>query len=293
MKLDQFQFGEMTLTWLDGGITALDGGTMFGVVPKPLWSKKYPANEQNQIECVCEAILIQYRGKNYIIDAGVGAGKLTEKQLRNYGVFEQSAIEDSLAKVALTPADIDVMLMTHMHFDHAGGLTKWMDDQLVPVFPNATIYVTETEWAEMKQPNIRSKNTYWKENWTPIAHLVKTYSDSIEVVPGIRMEHTGGHSDGHAVIKLTQNGQTILHMGDIMPTHAHLNPLWVLAFDDYPMTSIFAKERLLKEAFENGYYFSFYHDAYYRMMQWDESGKVRTFELPRSKKANIPYNLSE
>lgn len=287
--MDQFQFGDMRLTWLDGGITALDGGTMFGVVPKALWSKKYPANELNQIELACEAILIQYNGKNYLIDSGVGAGKLSEKQLRNYGVFEQSRIEESLAKVNLSATDIDAMLMTHMHFDHAGGLTKWEGDQLVPVFPNATIYVTETEWNEMRIPNIRSRNTYWQENWEPIQHLVETYNNTVEVAPGIVMEHTGGHSDGHAIIRLTQNGETILHMGDIMPTHAHLNPLWVLAFDDYPMTSIFAKERLLKEAFENGYMFTFYHDAYCRMMRWDTTGKEITFSLPRSKKANIPF----
>lgn len=287
--MDQFQFGEMELTWLDGGITALDGGAMFGVVPRALWSKKYPVNELNQIELVCESILIQYKGKNYLIDSGVGAGKLTEKQLRNYGVYEQSEIEESLAKLNLSASDIDAILMTHMHFDHAGGLTKWKGEQLVPVFPNAKIYVTETEWNEMREPNIRSRNTYWKENWEPIQHLVETFNDTFEVVPGIVMEHTGGHSDGHAIIRLTQNGETLLHMGDIMPTHAHLNPLWVLAYDDYPMTSIFAKERLLKEAFENGYTFTFYHDAYYRMIRWDQAGKEIEFSLPRSKKANIQF----
>jgi len=87
------------------------------------------------------------------------------------------------------------------------------------------------------------------------------------------MIHTGGHSDGHSIVKLEQEGETILHMGDIMPTHAHSNPLWVLAYDDYPMTSIFAKERLMKEALPNGYRFIFYHDAVYRLVKWDETGK--------------------
>jgi glyoxylase-like metal-dependent hydrolase (beta-lactamase superfamily II) len=291
MVMDQFTFGEMKLTWLDSGITALDGGTMFGVVPRALWSKKYPVNELNQIELVCESILIQYEGKNYLIDSGVGAGKLTEKQLRNYGVFEQSEIEKSLVNLNLSPHDIDAILMTHMHFDHAGGLTKWEGDNLVSVFPNAKIYVTEIEWNEMRNPNIRSRNTYWKENWEPVAHQVETYTEQLNVAPGITMQHTGGHSEGHAIIRLEQNGETVLHMGDIMPTHAHQNPLWVLAYDDYPMTSVFAKEKLLKEALENGYMFTFYHDAYYRMIKWDEAGKEIVFSLPRSKKANIPYNL--
>ena len=182
-----------------------------------------------------------------MIDSGIGKGKLDEKMKRNLGC-EETKVEESLAELGLTPEDIDIILMTHLHNDHAAGLTEWQEGELVSVFPNADIYVSQVEWDEMRNPNIRSRNTYWKENWEPIQHQVKTFEGSIFVLPGIEMIHTGGHSDGHSVIKLTQNGETILHMGDIMPTHAHSNPLWVLAYDDYPMTSIFAKEKLMKEA---------------------------------------------
>lgn len=287
--MDRFKFHSMTLTWLEGGVTALDGGAMFGVVPKALWSRKYPVNELNQIELPCEPMLLQYEGKNYLIDTGVGAGKLNEKQLRNFGVSEESSIEQSLAELDMKPADIDGILMTHLHFDHAGGLTKWVGEQLVPVFPNADIFVTQTEWDEMRNPNIRSKNTYWKENWEPVQHLVKPFDGELVVAPGIKMIHTGGHSDGHAVIRLEQNGEVALHMADIMPTHAHQNPLWVLAYDDYPMTSVFAKEKLIKEALANNYRFIFYHDAYYRMIQWDATGKEITDSLKRSKEAKITF----
>ena len=287
--MDQLLFHNMKLTWLNGGVTALDGGAMFGVVPKALWSRKYPVNDKNQIELACEPILIQYEGKNFLIDTGVGFGKLNEKQLRNFGVSEQSTIFESLQELDMTASDIDAVLMTHMHFDHAGGLTYWEGDQLVPTFPNATVYVTQTEWDEMRNPNIRSRNTYWKENWEPVQHLVKTYEDEIEVAPGVKMIHTGGHSEGHAVIRLEQKGEVLLHMADIMPTHAHQNPLWVLAYDDYPMTSVFAKERIMKEALENGYKFIFYHDAYYRMIQWDVSGKEVVDSLKRSTESLIPF----
>ncbi|WP_455662533.1 MBL fold metallo-hydrolase, partial [Pradoshia sp.] len=101
----------------------MDGGAMFGVVPKPLWSKKYPVNENNQIELRSDPILVQAEGKNYLIDSGIGKGKLTEKQMRNYGVSEESHLDADLAKLGLTTADIDGVLMTHMHFDHASGLT--------------------------------------------------------------------------------------------------------------------------------------------------------------------------
>ncbi len=290
--MDKLTFHNMTLTWLDGGVTSLDGGAMFGVVPKPLWSKKYPVNEKNQIECATEPILIQYEGKNYLIDSGVGFNKLNEKQLRNYGVTEESSILKSLEQLGLTADDIDVLLMTHLHFDHAGGLTRWEEDKLVSTFPNAKIYTTEVEWEEMRNPNIRSRNTYWKENWEPVQHQVETFKESIVVVPGIEMIHTGGHSDGHAIIKLTQNGDTLIHMADIMPTHAHQNPLWVMAYDDYPMTSVFAKEKLMKEAFDNGYKFIFYHDAYYRMIQWDPTGKEIIDSVKRSKEARIQFQTN-
>jgi glyoxylase-like metal-dependent hydrolase (beta-lactamase superfamily II) len=272
-KMDQYKFHEMTISWLDGGLTYLDGGTMFGVVPKSLWSRRYPVNEQNQIELSTDPILIQYQGKNIMIDAGVGFNKMNEKQLRNNGVAEQSRLEDSLASVGLLPEEVDFILMTHMHADHASGLSRRENDQLVPAFPNARIYVSATEWNEMRNPNIRSRNTYWKENWEAIQNQIETFEGELEVLPGVRMIHTGGHSDGHSIIKLEQKEETLIHMADIMPTHAHQNPLWVLAYDDYPMTSIFAKEKIMAEALKNGYGFIFYHDAYYRLIKWDETGK--------------------
>nr|WP_243881254.1 MBL fold metallo-hydrolase [Rummeliibacillus suwonensis] len=276
----------MKLTWLNGGVTHLDGGAMFGVVPKPLWSRKYPANDSNQIELRTDPILIQYQGKNLLIDSGIGNEKFTDKQLRNYGITEQSKIVASLGELGLTTNDIDYILMTHLHFDHACGLTRWQDDQLIPTFENATILVSQVEWDEMRDPNIRSVNTYWEANWKSIVNQVKTFEQQLEVLPGILMVHTGGHSDGHCIIRLTQKGETIIHMADIMPTHAHQNPLWVLAYDDYPMTSVFAKQKLVREIVENGYWVSFYHDAYKRLIKWDTTGKNIIAELPRTRESH-------
>lgn len=285
--MDTLQFHDMTLTWLDGGVVSYDGGAIFGVVPKPLWSRKYASNDNNQIENATEPILIQYEGKNYLIDSGIEKGKLTEKQKRNFGVHEESTIEESLQSLNLTRADIDVVLMTHMHFDHATGLTRYEKDQLVSSFPNATIYMTQIEWDEVREPNIRSKSTYWKQNWEAIQDQVVTFEKELEVVPGITMYHTGGHSSGHAIIKLTQGNETLLHMADIMPIHAQQNPLWVMAYDDYPMDTIYAKQAWLAEAYKNGYKFIFYHDVVYRMIQWDKEGKEMIATLKRSKKRYI------
>lgn len=281
--MDTYNFHNMKLAWLDGGVNFLDGGTMFGVVPKALWSRKYEVDENNLIELRTDPIYISYEGKHILIDSGIGKGKLSDKLKRNLGVRAETKVEESLAQLGLTARDIDIVLMTHLHNDHAAGLTAWADDELVSVFPNAEIHVSQVEWDEMRNPNIRSRNTYWKENWEPVQHQVKTFEGQVEILPGIEMIHTGGHSDGHSIIKLTQNGETVLHMGDIMPTHAHSNPLWVLAYDDYPMTSIFAKEKLMKEALPNHYRFIFYHDAVYRLVQWDESGKEITESVARTR----------
>ncbi|WP_102345241.1 YtnP family quorum-quenching lactonase [Bacillus sp. Marseille-P3661] len=271
--METFQLGDITLTWLDGGVINLDGGAMFGVVPKPLWSKKYPHNDLNQIELRTDPILVQTKGKNLLIDSGIGNRKFSEKALRNFGVAVESKLDESLKKIGLTTKNIDYVMMTHLHFDHACGLTKWKNEMLVPTFENAVIYSTEIEWDEMRNPNMRSKSTYWKENWQAIKSKVSTFSKELEVLPGIKMFHTGGHSNGHSIIKIESGDELLIHMGDIMPTFAHQNVLWVLAYDDYPMDSIKHKQLLMKEGLERGAWYSFYHDAYNRLVKWSTDGK--------------------
>lgn len=157
---DVMKIGDISIHYLNGG-NKMDGGAMFGVVPKPLWSKQYNANERNQINLPTHPILIQTAQYNLIIDAGIGNGKLSEKQLRNFGVDEESHIIADLANYNLTPKDIDYVLMTHMHFDHAAGLT---DQAGHAIFENAIHVVQQDEWHEFIAPNIRSKSTYWDKN---------------------------------------------------------------------------------------------------------------------------------
>lgn len=271
--METLQVGRCKLTWLKGGVIHLDGGAMFGVVPKPLWSRKYPGNENNQIELRTDPILVQFEGKNILIESGIGLGKLTEKQKRNFGVTAESELESSLEKLGLTAHDIDYCVMTHLHFDHACGLTKEQSGEYVSIFPNSTIIVSEIEWKEMREPNIRSKSTYWKENWEAIQHQVETFADEWELGP-IKLVHTGGHSNGHAVVLIKDDHEIAVHMADIMPTHAHQNVLWVMAYDDYPMDSIVAKEKWLKYGLEKNAWFIFYHDAYYRAVKWDSENKL-------------------
>ncbi|MCP3033104.1 MBL fold metallo-hydrolase [Halobacillus sp. A1] len=269
MKIDRAK-----LTWLNGGVTHLDGGAMFGVVPRALWSKKYPVNEKNQIELRTDPILLQIDGLNILIDSGIGNEKVTDKQRRNFGIKEESNVASDLSELNLSLEDINIVCMTHLHFDHACGLTTWKNGELTPTFPNAKIFVQSVEWKEMKHPNIRSANTYWEDNWKPIETDVHTYENEVEIAEGLKMIHTSGHSDGHAIILFEGEEETFVHMADIMPTHAHQNPLWALAFDDYPVTSVHEKQKWMAYGYENSAWYIFYHDAIYRAIKYDAEGQV-------------------
>ncbi|GGA82566.1 YtnP family quorum-quenching lactonase [Ornithinibacillus halotolerans] len=282
--MERLEIGRATLTWLNGGVNHLDGGAMFGVVPKALWSKKYPANEKNQIELRTDPLLLEIDGKTILIDTGIGNSKLTDKQIRNFGVTEESEVDISLQQLNLTPDDIDIVLMTHLHFDHACGLTKKSNsnEDYISTFKNAIIYTTDVEWNEMRSPNIRSVNTYWEKNWKPIEHQVQTFRDELEVVEGLKMYHTGGHSDGHAIIVFEDDDACFIHMADIMPTNAHQNKLWAMAYDDYPVTSVHEKEKWMEYGYKRKAWYTFYHDAYYRAIQYNESGeRINSIERER------------
>lgn len=271
--METLKIGRVVMTWLSGGVTNLDGGAMFGVVPKALWSRKYPPNEKNQIELPTDPILIQMDGKNILLEAGLGKGKLTQKQLRNFGVTAESDVENSLEKLGLAAEDIEYVVMTHLHNDHVGGLTKLANGTYKSTFPNAKIITSSIEWDEMRNPNIRSKSTYWKENWEAIQSQVIPF-DEKWALGAISMFHTGGHSNGHSILLIEDQGEMAIHMADLMPTHAHRNPLWVMAYDDYPMDSIAAKEKWGKYVLDKDVWHTFYHDAFYRAVKWDNDGQV-------------------
>jgi glyoxylase-like metal-dependent hydrolase (beta-lactamase superfamily II) len=272
--METLTIGRLKVTWLNGGNNNLDGGAMFGVVPKALWSKRYPANEDNRIELRADPLLIQAEGRNILVESGMGKGRLSEKQLRNFGVTEESSVETCLGQLGISVEDIDTILMTHLHFDHVLGLTSSKGEELFPTFPNARIIVSQIEWDEMREPNIRSRNTYWKENWQAIEHQVISFNSQYDVTEEIKMVHTGGHSDGHSIIVMESGEEVLLHLADILPTHAHQNPLWVMAYDDYPMTSIEQKQKWIQYGIDHNAWFSFYHDAYYRAVKWDAKGEI-------------------
>lgn len=275
------KLGKFEIHALNGGMTNMDGGTMFGPVPKPLWERKIPANEKNQVPMSVSPILVQTEEHNILIDTGLGQGKLTDKQKRNFGVENEGLIEEGLEKFDLTPEDIDIVLMTHMHYDHASGLS---DLEGHAKFPNAVHYIQQDEWHEFLAPNLRSKATYWPSlNLGDYQNRLILFEDEIEVVPGIHMYHTGGHSYGHSIITIESVGEKAVHMSDIFPSHAHMNPLWVTSYDDYPMQSIREKERWLPWLIMQDYWFLFYHDATYFALQFDKEDYSIKAEVKRNR----------
>ncbi len=275
MTIPSLKIGEFYLYWLNGGHFRLDGGTMFGVVPKVLWEKKCPADQKNTIPLCNDVLLVKTPDHNILIDTGIG-NKLSDKQLSIFQVSSKWSLITELAEVGLTRADIDLVLLTHCDFDHAGGIVMQNQQREELSFPNAVHYIQQKEWEDVEQPNRRAKSTYWPENFALLKKTGKLQiiSGDREVISGVKLIYTGGHTRGHQLVELSSNGETAVHLGDLYPTHAHTNPLWIMAYDNFPLDVIDRKEEYLKHYQTLDSWFSFYHDPSVKACKLDEEGKV-------------------
>ena len=270
------QLGKFRIRWLSDGTFKLDGGAMFGVVPKVLWSKRYPCDEQNYIPMALNCLLIETPDARILVDTGYG-NKLAPKQLAQLQLQQPPTLLESLGRAGVSREEIDFVLYSHMHHDHAGGGTfRDSAGQLQITFPRARHVMQRAEWAEAQAPNRRSQHAYWPENWEAIAQagLIEPTEGTREICPGVQVLSTGGHTQGHQLVKIESEGQVALHLGDCLPTRAHLNPLWVMAYDDYPMDSIAAKQEWLSRAKTEGWWLTFYHDPELLAGKWDEESNL-------------------
>jgi len=274
--MQSLRLSEFELFWLRGGSFALDGGAMFGVVPKALWSKKYPANEDNTIPMVAWPLLIKTPSSLILIETGLG-NKLTEKQKQIFRVTAEWSLLSDLSSLGFSREDIDYVILTHYDFDHAGGVVMQEDSGSVSLtFPKAKHIVQATEWEDVMHPNIRSINTYW-----PINNELLRASGNLElidgepeIVSGIRVFPAGGHTRGYQIVTAESGGQTAVYLCDLLPTHAHFNPLWIMAYDNFPFDSIQKKEELEKEYVSKGAWFIFYHDPFVLACKFDDEGHM-------------------
>ena len=241
----------------------LDGGAMFGVVPRVLWEKVCPADEFNRIRMNMNCLFVETPTEKILIETGIGE-KWTEKQIQRYGIFRQNPFAETLfEKTGYKPKDISIVVNTHLHFDHAGGNTIFDESgKAVPQFPNARYLVSKSEFEHAENPSERDRASYLSENWRPLMESgqLELKPDSYEVVEGLTMQQIPGHNHSMQTVRLHRGGETLYSFADLIPTRAHLPHAWIMGYDLYPVETLEAKKKLLPQALKENWICLFYHD---------------------------------
>jgi len=254
--------GNYTLYSIETSQFSLDGGAMFGIIPKTLWEKEAPADEYNRIQMVTRSLLVVSNERKIIIDTGNG-DKWDDKNRSRYNIdLDKINLSSSLEKYGFIPADITDVFCTHLHFDHAGGNTSIEDGKIVPTFPNATYWIHQDNWDLANSPSEKDRGSYLAENWSVLAEngMIEYVTDRKEFLPGIEIMLTYGHTIGmmHPLIKDGNN--TVFYAADIFPMAAHVPLAWVMAYDLNPVQTIKEKRSLLPTMVDKNWTVFFEHD---------------------------------
>ncbi len=233
---------------------------MFGVVPKPLWSKNTYADSRNRITLAMRSLIVR-GARTMIIDAGLG-DKESDKFQEIYAVDRRRNLDHTLAEAGLSAEHIDIVLATHLHFDHAGGFTTRVNGKVVPRFPRAQYVVRRGEWEDATHPNQRTRASYLSDNYLPLAEagVLQLVDDDRTIMPGVRVRLTGGHTAHHQMIIIESGGRTAAFVADLIPTTAHVPDAWIMGYDLHPLDTLAAKQRFVKEALEQNILVFFQHD---------------------------------
>ncbi|TNE68436.1 MBL fold metallo-hydrolase [bacterium] len=272
------KIGPFTLHSIPTGDFRLDGGAMFGVVPKPLWSKKISADELNRIHMGMRCLLIhsEQTGRIYLIDTGLGM-KYDEKFKKIYALDdEKDNLLGNLDKLGYSPDDITDVIFTHLHFDHGGGAIKRDEDGGLSLqFQNASHWVTPSHWETVKNPNAREKASFLPDNIEPLktAPLLKFSDEGMWFEPGLDVLVMNGHTWGQQLPRISWDGKTLVYTADLIPTAAHIPLAWVMGYDMNPLQTLKEKEAFLKEAADENWYLFLEHDAEFEVVQVDFNGK--------------------
>lgn len=252
--------GKWDVHALETGRFALDGGAMFGVVPRTLWSKSNPPDERNRIPMVARAMLLRSKDRVILVDNGNG-DKWDEKMRAIYDVGDY-LMEQSLASFGLTPADITDVLLTHLHFDHAGGSTKVENGNLVPRFPNARYAVQRENLQWARNATEKDRASYLKENFEPLIAdgMLDTLDGPGEFAPGVHVLIHSGHTTSMQLVQVRGNEGTVVFCADLIPTASHVHVPYVMAYDNFPLTTLEEKKDLLARASTEGWILVFEHD---------------------------------
>lgn len=243
------KLGDIELHVLVPDLWRADGGMMFGVVPKVLWEKRAPADEDNLVAMACNAVVVRLGGKVIVCETGIGT-KLSEKRARQARLRQPEGLLEGLARLGIRPAEVDVVLATHLHWDHSGGLTRRADDHLEVTFPRARHFVQRAEWEFAQSPDPRSQPGYLAEDFLPVAEVsgLELLDGDTQILPGLEVRLTGGHTPGHQMIVLRSGELGCVMPGDLVPTRPHLRLPWTMSADLNALRLLDQKARFLDEA---------------------------------------------
>jgi glyoxylase-like metal-dependent hydrolase (beta-lactamase superfamily II) len=257
------KFGDYRVEIIPDTEFRLDGGAMFGVVPRNLWSRACPPDEQNRIRMNMNCAFVEAGAEKILIETGIGE-KWPAKQVVMYGITRERPLGESLRAIAgVGPEDITIVINTHLHFDHAGGNTKLdAGGQAVPAFPNARYFVSRAEFDHAEQPSERDRASYLPGNWQPLqaSGQLELKEANYEVVPGLRLENHPGHNRSMQCWRLDRDGRTLFGFADLVPMRAHVPFAWIMGYDLYPVETLEAKKKLLPQAARENWTCLFYHD---------------------------------
>jgi glyoxylase-like metal-dependent hydrolase (beta-lactamase superfamily II) len=262
------QLGRWRIHAIQAGGQKLDGGAMFGVVPKTLWERRIPADERNRIQLGMRCLLIEHDIGPVLIDTGAG-NKENEKFYEIYGIENKgtqgaTALEDGLAQLGFQPADVVMVINSHLHFDHAGGNTvKTADGSIAPTFPNARYVMQQGELQWATHTNERTSASYFPPNWDPVnaTGQLELIDGDREIIAGIQSIKTPGHTPHHQGLLLESGGERAFYIADLVPTSSHLPLPWIMGYDVEPLVTLETKRRILKRAVDEDWLLVFEHDA--------------------------------
>jgi methylmalonyl-CoA epimerase len=254
-------FGDLALLSVHDGLFGLDGGAMFGVVPRTLWAPQSPPDDRNRITLATRPLVVEADWGRMIIDCGIG-DKMDAKQRDIYAVNRDQTLDDALAAVGLAADRIDLVLASHLHFDHFGGATAQRGGRLEPRFARARYIIRAAEWEEATHPHERNRASYIADDFVPLkdARLVDFYGEDRTIRPGVRVVRTGGHCPQHQIVFVESAGKTAVFTADLIPTTAHIRDAWIMGYDLFPMETLAFKKQFIREAIDREYLIFFEHD---------------------------------
>lgn len=255
------KFGDFELSLVRESYMKLDGGAMFGVVPKPLWNKLSPADERNRISMACNLLLIETGNEKVLVETGMG-DRWDERDKDRYDLQSNVESGNMLRELGVSNDEVTAVIISHLHFDHAGGATRLVNGKLEPTFPNATYYAQRGEYEFSKKANARARASYRPDDYEPLlaAGRMKLVDGDTEIAQGIWVRITGGHTSHHQIVTFESGGKKGVFFADIIPTCSHITPPWVMGYDHFPLDSCDIKSKWLSQAADEQWLIVFDHE---------------------------------